>query len=74
VSPGAARRARANPGLHSDGQNRCPHFGQALDAARPEALAALNRELDRQVASFGIHPGREGLGELELLAAMKLLE
>jgi hypothetical protein len=47
---------------------------QALDAARPSALADLNRALDRQLASFGIHPARPGLRDEELLAAMKLLE
>jgi hypothetical protein len=34
----------------------------------------LNRDLDRALSSFGIHPGRQGLEELEFLAAMKLLE
>lgn len=48
--------------------------GQDLDAARPAALASLNRELDRRVAALGIHPGRQGLRDAEFLAAMKLLE
>lgn len=47
---------------------------QDLDAARPAALADINRELDRRVASFGIHPGRQGLSNLEFLAAMRQLE
>lgn len=46
---------------------------QALAAARPELLASLNRQLDGQLASFGIHPGRTGLSQLEFMAAMRLL-
>jgi len=36
-------------------------------------LPAINRILDAQLASFGIHPGRTGLSNIELLAAMKML-
>jgi hypothetical protein len=36
-------------------------------------LSAINRILDGQLASYGIHPGRTGLSEVELLAAMKML-
>jgi len=54
--------------------NPAPQREQELDAARPAALVDINRELDRQMASYGIHPGRQGLSDLEFLAAMKLLE
>jgi hypothetical protein len=36
-------------------------------------LSAINRALDTQLASYGIHPGRTGLSNIELLAAMKIL-
>lgn len=46
---------------------------QEVSAAKPGMLSAINRILDSQVASYGIHPGRTGLSNLELLAAMKML-
>ncbi|GBF96203.1 hypothetical protein Rsub_08748 [Raphidocelis subcapitata] len=58
------------PGVLAGG----PHAAEELDAARPAALSDLNRALDRQLASFGIHPARPGLRDAEFLAAMKLLE
>lgn len=47
---------------------------QEVDCARPQVLADINRDLDRQLASFGIHPGRPGLTDLEFMAVMKQLE
>jgi hypothetical protein len=47
---------------------------QELAAARPGAVAELNAKLDAELASFGISPAKEGLTDLELLAAMKQLE
>lgn len=46
---------------------------QEVTAAKASMLPAINRMLDVQVASFGIHPGRTGLSNVELLAAMKML-
>jgi hypothetical protein len=37
-------------------------------------LSGINRALDAAVASYGIHPGRPGLSDPELLAAMELLK
>jgi hypothetical protein len=50
-----------------------PTHMQDIAAAKPAMLPAVNRALDSQLASFGIHPGRTGLSDLELLAAMKML-
>jgi hypothetical protein len=36
-------------------------------------LPLINRILDSQVASYGIHPGRTGLSNVELVAVMKML-
>lgn len=46
---------------------------QEVSASKPGMLSAINRILDGQLASYGIHPGRTGLSEVELLAAMKML-
>jgi hypothetical protein len=48
-------------------------FAQEVSAAKPGMVAAVNRNLDAQVASYGIHPGRTGLSNVELLAALKML-
>lgn len=49
-------------------------YTQELAAARPAAVAQLNAQLEAQLAAYGISPAREGLTDLELLAAMKQLE
>jgi hypothetical protein len=36
-------------------------------------VSGINKQLDSAMASYGIHPGRQGLSEQELLAAMELL-
>lgn len=46
---------------------------QEVSESKPGMLSAINRILDGQLASYGIHPGRTGLSEVELLAAMKML-
>jgi hypothetical protein len=46
---------------------------QELVANQGRLLASINRQLDEQVASFGIHPGRTGLSNQEVIAAMQML-
>ncbi|WIA11315.1 hypothetical protein OEZ85_011438 [Tetradesmus obliquus] len=49
------------------------HNPQELAANQGRLLASINRQLDQQVASFGIHPGRTGLSNQEVVAAMQML-
>ncbi|WIA31396.1 hypothetical protein OEZ86_002295 [Tetradesmus obliquus] len=49
------------------------HHPQELAANQGRLLASINRQLDQQVASFGIHPGRTGLSNQEVVAAMQML-
>jgi hypothetical protein len=49
------------------------HLQEAL-AARPGTLDLINRQLDAQLASYGIHPGRTGLSNLEFVAAMRMMK
>jgi hypothetical protein len=46
---------------------------QELAAHQGRLLASIDRQLDAQVASFGIHPGRTGLSNQEVVAAMSML-
>jgi hypothetical protein len=52
----------------------CAHAAcQAIAFAKGPLLATIHRQLDGALASFGLHPGRPGLSDVELLAAMKML-
>ncbi len=50
------------------------HSAQELAAARPGVVASLNVDLNDKLSGLGIAPGREGLSDVELMAAMKQLE
>eukprot|EP00775_Hariotina_reticulata_P007379 gene7379-7588_t len=50
-----------------------PHTLQEVLASGPGMLNLINRQLDGQLASYGIHPGRTGLSNLEFVAAMRML-
>ncbi|KAF6250625.1 hypothetical protein COO60DRAFT_1681187 [Scenedesmus sp. NREL 46B-D3] len=49
------------------------HDQQELAANQGRLLACINMQLDAEVASFGIHPGRKGLSSQEVVAAMSML-
>eukprot|EP00878_Enallax_costatus_P028180 GHUV01030400.1.p1 GENE.GHUV01030400.1~~GHUV01030400.1.p1 ORF type:complete len:710 (+),score=283.74 GHUV01030400.1:768-2897(+) len=50
-----------------------PHSADEYAAHQSRLLAQVNKQLDDELASYGIHPGRTGLSHMEFLAAMRML-